>query len=152
MKVVFKLIYSIIHPQQQSERKKSNFQATTVIGWLPLIPGKIKTQICDKLVNNSCVHAGNLLTNKSIDSLAFYVTVSQLQWLLWSSFIFVKKFFVLNQWNKTDRIRKLKDPVMKNSSCENLINRSFCRELYLFIDLIIRYFGRHKTSLNKFGQ
>lgn len=66
MKVVFKLIYSIIHPQQQSERKKSNFQATTVIGWLPLIPGKIKTQICDKLVNNSCVHAGNLLTNKSI--------------------------------------------------------------------------------------
>lgn len=125
MKVVFKLIYSIIHPQQQSERKKSNFQATTVIGWLPLIPGKIKTQICDKLVNNSCVHAGNLLTNKSIDSLAFYVTVSQLQWLLWSSFIFVKKFFVLNQWNKTDRIRKLKDPVMKNSSCENLINRSF---------------------------
>lgn len=152
MKVVFKLIYSIIHPQQQSERKKSNFQATTVIGWLPLIPGKIKTQICDKLVNNSCVHAGNLLTNKSIDSLAFYVTVSQLQWLLWSSFIFVKKFFVLNQWNKTDRIRKLKDPVMKNSSCENLINRSFCRELYLFIDLIIRYFGIHKTSLNKFGQ
>lgn len=152
MKVVFKLIYSIIHPQQQSERKKSNFQATTVIGWLPLIPGKIKTQICDKLVNNSCVHAGNLLTNKSIDSLAFYVTVSQLQWLLWSSFIFVKKFFVLNQWNKTDRIRKLKDPVMKNSSCENLINRSFCRELYLFIDLIICYFGRHKTSLNKFGQ
>lgn len=152
MKVVFKLIYSIIHPQQQSKRKKSNFQATTVIGWLPLIPGKIKTQICDKLVNNSCVHAGNLLTNKSIDSLAFYVTVSQLQWLLWSSFIFVKKFFVLNQWNKTDRIRKLKDPVMKNSSCENLINRSFCRELYLFIDLIIRYFGRHKTSLNKFGQ
>lgn len=152
MKVVFKLIYSIIHPQQQSERKKSNFQATTVIGWLPLIPGKIKTQICDKLVNNSCVHAGNLLTNKSIDSLAFYVTVSQLQWLLWSSFIFVKKFFVLNQWNKTDRIRKLKDPVMKNSSCENLINSSFCRELYLFIDLIIRYFGRHKTSLNKFGQ
>lgn len=152
MKVVFKLIYSIIHPQQQSERKKSNFQATTVIGWLPLIPGKIKTQICDKLVNNSCVHASNLLTNKSIDSLAFYVTVSQLQWLLWSSFIFVKKFFVLNQWNKTDRIRKLKDPVMKNSSCENLINRSFCRELYLFIDLIIRYFGMHKTSLNKFGQ
>lgn len=152
MKVVFKLIYSIIHPQQQSERKKSNFQATTVIGWLPLIPGKIKTQICDKLVNNSCVHAGNLLTNKSIDSLAFYVTVSQLQWLLWSSFIFVKKFFVLNQWNKTDRIRKLKDPVMKNSSCENLINRSFCRELYLFIDLLIRYFGIHKTSLNKFGQ
>lgn len=152
MKVVFKLIYSIIHPQQQSERKKNNFQATTVIGWLPLIPGKIKTQICDKLVNNSCVHAGNLLTNKSIDSLAFYVTVSQLQWLLWSSFIFVKKFFVLNQWNKTDRIRKLKDPVMKISSCENLINRSFCRELYLFIDLIIRYFGRHKTSLNKFGQ
>lgn len=152
MKVVFKLIYSIIHPQQQSERKKSNFQATTVIGWLPLIPGKIKTQICDKLVNNSCVHAGNLLTNKSIDSLAFYVTVSQPQWLLWSSFIFVKKFFVLNQWNKTDRIRKLKDPVMKNSSCENLINRSFCRELYLFIDLIIRYFGIHKTSLNKFGQ
>lgn len=152
MKVVFKLIYSIIHPQQQSERKKSNFQATTVIGWLPLIPGKIKTQICDKLVNNSCVHAGNLLTNKSIDSLAFYVTVSQLQWLLWSSFIFVKKFFVLNQWNKTDRIRKLKDPVLKNSSCENLINRSFCRELYLFIDLIIRYFGIHKTSLNKFGQ
>lgn len=152
MKVVFKLIYSIIHQQQQSERKKSNFQATTVIGWLPLIPGKIKTQICDKLVNNSCVHAGNLLTNKSIDSLAFYVTVSQLQWLLWSSFIFVKKFFVLNQWNKTDRIRKLKDPVMKNSSCENLINRSFCRELYLFIDLIIRYFGGHKTSLNKFGQ
>lgn len=152
MKVVFKLIYSIIHPQQQSERKKSNFQATTVIGWLPLIPGKIKTQICDKLVNNSCVHAGNLLTNKSIDSLAFYVTVSQLQWLLWSSFIFVKKFFVPNQWNKTDRIRKLKDPVMKNSSCENLINRSFCRELYLFIDLIIRYFGIHKTSLNKFGQ
>lgn len=152
MKVVFKLIYSIIHPQQQSERKKSNFQATTVIGWLPLIPGKIKTQICDKLVNNSCVHAGNLLTNKSIDSLAFYVTVSQLQWLLWSSFILVKKFFVLNQWNKTDRIRKLKDPVMKNSSCENLINRSFCRELYLFIDLIIRYFGRHKTSLNKSGQ
>lgn len=125
MKVVFKLIYSIIHPQQQSERKKSNFQAMTVIGWLPLIPGKIKTQICDKLVNNSCMHAGNLLTNKSIDSLAFYVTVSQLQWLLWSSFIFVKKFFVLNQWNKTDRIRKLKDPVMKNSSCENLINRSF---------------------------
>lgn len=85
----------------------------TVIGWLPLIPGKIKTQICDKLVNNSCVHAGNLLTNKSIDSLAFYVTVSQLQWLLWSSFILVKKFFVLNQWNKTDRIRKLKDHVMK---------------------------------------
>lgn len=127
MKVVFKLIYSIIHPQQQSERKKSNFQATTVIGWLPLIPGKIKTQICDKLVNNSCVHAGNLLTNKSIDSLAFYVTVSQLQWWLWSSFIFVKKFFVLNQWNKTDRIRKLKDPLMKNSSCENLINRSFLR-------------------------
>lgn len=132
--------------------KKSNFQATTVIGWLPLIPGKIKTQICDKLVNNSCVHAGNLLTNKSIDSLAFYVTVSQLQWLLWSFFIFAKKFFVLNQWNKTDRIRKLKDPMMKNSSCENLINRSFCRELYLFIDLIIRYFGIHKTSLNKFGQ